>query len=317
MLTAASGRKRAGFFPAVGLAEARKGLERAASGRRRARTDRCACGGGARRTPSFGAFADELFASLDGWRDPKHRAQWRMTLKEYAAPLRPKPVDAITTEDVLTVLRPLWTEKPETASRLRGRIEKVLDAAKAKGHIASPWENPARWRGHLDHLLPKARKLSRGHHPALPFDGVPDFLEELRARSAVAARALEFTILTAARSGETLGARWDEIDFARAVWTIPKERMKGDREHRVPLTKPALAILRGMEVLRVGEFVFPGQKRDRPLSNMAMEMQLRRMKQNAITVHGFRSSFRDWAAEATSSPTTSSRWRWRTRSAAL
>ena len=200
------------------------------------------------------------------------------------------------------VLKPVWTTKPETASRLRGRIEKVLDAAKANGLRSG--ENPARWRGHLDHLLPKAKKLARGHHPALPFDDVPAFLTELRARPAVAARALEFTILTAARSGEALGARWNEIDAERAVWTIPKERMKGHREHRVPLSESALAILRGMDELRGenGLFVFPGQRPGRPLSNMAMEMQLRRMKRDAVTVHGFRSSFRDWAAEKTSFP---------------
>ena len=187
-------------------------------------------------TPTFGAFADNLLSTLEtGWRNPKHRAQWRMTLTTYAAPLRAKPVDAITTEDLLGVLKPVWTTKPETASRLRGRIEKVLDAAKANGLRSG--ENPARWRGHLDHLLPKAKKLVRGHHAALPFDDVPAFLTELRARPAVAARALEFTILTAARSGEALGARWDEIDFERAVWTIPKERMKGHREHRVPLSE--------------------------------------------------------------------------------
>ena len=253
--------------------------------------------------PSFGAFADDLLDSLEtGWRNPKHRAQWRMTLTKHAASLRAKPVDAITTEDVLQVLKAIWTSKPETASRLRGRIEKVLDAAKANGLRSG--ENPARWRGHLDHLLPKPKKLARGHHPALSFEHVPGFLTELRTRPAVAARALEFTILTAARSGEVLGARWSEIDAERAVWTIPKERMKGYREHRVPLGESALAIVRKMGELRGedGLHVFPGQRPGRPLSNMAMEMQLRRMKRDAVTVHGFRSSFRDWAAETTSFP---------------
>ena len=206
----------------------------------------------------------------------------------------------ISTNDVLEVLKPIWQDKPETASRLRGRIEKVLDAAKVKGLRSG--ENPARWRGHLDHLLPKPKKLARGHHPALPFDDVPAFLADLRTRTSVAARALEFTILTAARSGETLGVRWDEIDLEKKLWAVPKARMKGHREHRVPLSGPALAILRSLEPLRTSDFVFPGQRRGKPLSNMAMEMLLRRMKRDMISVHGFRSSFRDWASERTPTP---------------
>lgn len=159
--------------------------------------------------PTFGSVADEVVASLEkGWRNPKHRAQWRMTLEVYAAPIRGLPVDAITTEHILTILQPIWAEKAETASRLRGRIEKVLDAAKAKGHRSG--ENPARWRGHLDHLLPPRQKLQRGHHPAMPYDAVPAFISQIRLIEAIGARALEFTILTAARSGEARGARWDD-----------------------------------------------------------------------------------------------------------
>jgi integrase len=222
-----------------------------------------------------------------------------MTLTKYAAPLRDKPLDAIQTDDVLSVLTPLWQTKNETASRLRGRIERVLDAARAKGLRSG--ENPARWRGHLDHLLPKRQKLSRGHHAALPYADVPELVADLRNREGAAALALEFLILTAARSGEVLGAKWNEIDRDAKVWTVPAERMKAGREHRVPLTQRALQILATVEQVRTGDYVFPGQRHGRPLSVMSMEMLLRRMKVD-VTVHGFRSSFRDWAGECTSFP---------------
>jgi len=231
------------------------------------------------------------------WRNDKHAGQWEMTLREYTAPLRRLPVDKITTDDVLSVLKPLWNEKPETASRLRGRIERVLDAAKAQG--LRNGENPARWRGHLDQLLPKRQRLSRGRHAAMPYGELPAFVSELRARQATAALALEFAILTAARSGEVLGARWDEFDLDRAIWTIPAARMKAGREHRVPLSKRALKIANAMHEARNGAFIFPGQKAGKPLSVMALEMVLRRMKIEAVTVHGFRSAFRDWSAECT------------------
>jgi integrase len=223
-----------------------------------------------------------------------------MTLGKYAGPLRGKPVDTISTEDVLAVLKPIWTERAETASRLRGRIEKVLDAAKAKGHRSA--ENPARWRGHLDHLLPKPLKLTRGHHPAMAYDEVPRFVGELRTREATAARALEFCILTAARSGEVLGLRRSEVDFEKKVWTVPSDRMKAGREHRVPLSASAISILKDAAKANSGDFLFPGQARNRPLSNMAMDMMLRRMKRNDVTVHGFRSSFRDWAGNVSNFP---------------
>jgi integrase len=249
---------------------------------------------------TFGAFADALVADIShGFRNEKHKAQWSMTLTKYAAPLRDKPLDAIQTDDVLSVLTPLWQTKSETASRLRGRIERVLDAARAKGLRSG--ENPARWRGHLDHLLPKRHNLTRGHHAALPYPDVPAFVAELRNREAIAALALEFTILNAARSGEALGAKWNEIDRDAKVWTVPPERMKTGREHRVPLTKRALEILETVGQIRTGDYVFPGQRRGRPLSIMSMEMLLRRMKVD-VTVHGFRSSFRDWAGECTSFP---------------
>jgi integrase len=225
-----------------------------------------------------------------------------MTLQRYCSPLRSVPVDEIDTTAVLEVLQPLWASIPETASRVRGRIETVLDAARARGLIGPHEANPARWRGHLDKLLPKRQKLTRGHHAAMPFADVPQFMARLRKRDAVAALALEFTILTAARSGEVLGARWNEIDFGRKVWTVPAARMKGGREHRVPLSRRGLAVLKKLDAARTGEYVFSGQRPGKPLSGMAMEMILRRMKADNVTVHGFRSSFRDWCGEVSTFP---------------
>ena len=247
---------------------------------------------------TFGECADRVIESMrPGWRNQKHAAQWGMTLRHYAAPLRRLAVEAVTTEDVLSVLRPLWGAKAETASRLRGRIERVLDAAKAHGLRSG--ENPARWRGHLDQLLPKRQRLTRGHHAAMPYDEVPGFVAKLRGRSGMASPALEFTILTAARSGEILSARWDEFDLVRGVWTIPATRMKAGREHRVPLSARALEILATLGEARKNGFVFPGEKPGNQLSVTALEMVLRRMEIDNATVHGFRSSFRDWAAECT------------------
>lgn len=247
---------------------------------------------------TFGECADRLIEAMrPSWRNRKHAAQWEMTLRNYAAPLRRLPVDKISTDDVLSVLKPRWSDRPETASRLRGRIERVLDAAKAHGLRSG--ENPARWRGHLDQLLPKRQRLTRGHHAAMPYGELPSFIGELQARQATAARALEFAILTAARSGEVLGARWNEFDLNRAVWTVPAARMKAGREHRVPLSRRALKIAKAMHEAPGGNFVFPGQKAGRPLSVMALEKVLRRMKVDGVTVHGFRSAFRDWAAECT------------------
>lgn len=259
---------------------------------------------------TFGFAADEfLKAFSEGWRNEKHRAQWSATLTQYGAPLREKRVEKVGTEDVLAVLQPIWREKAETASRLRGRIERVLDFAKVKGWRSG--ENPARWRGHLDKLLVKRERLTRGHHAAMRFEDVPAFMIELRASGAVSALALEFAILTAARSGEVLGAEWSEFDLDKAVWTVPARRMKAGKEHRVPLVAHAVAILAKMKALEAGKYVFPGQGRARkperqeqghPLSVMALAMVLRRMKRESVTVHGFRSAFRDWAAECTPFP---------------
>ena len=289
-----------GSFPEVSLADAR---EKALAGRRLARSgvDPIAERRKDRGIPTFGELADEIAEQLsEGFRNEKHKAQWKMTLTVYAEPLRAKPVDKIETTDVLLVLRPIWQAKPETASRLRGRIERVLNAAKAKGYRTG--ENPAAWRGHLENLLPKQSRLSRGHHAAIPYKELPGFAASLRERKAVAALALEFAILTAARSGEVLGARWSEIDLAAKIWTIPAERMKAAREHRIPLNERAVEIVQSMGEAKLSEFVFPGQRRGRPLSVMALEMVLRRMGVENATVHGFRSCFRDWAGNETHFP---------------
>jgi integrase len=253
--------------------------------------------------PTFGEVADALIeAKESGWRNAKHRQQWRNTLRDHASALGSKPVDEITTEDVLAALQPIWQTKPETASRVRGRIEAVLDAARVRGHIPPNAANPARWRGHLDKLLPRPKKLSRGHHPAMPFTEVPAFMERLRERQGVAALLLEFIILTAARSGEAGGARWSEIDLKTKVWSVPPSRMKGGREHRVPLCDRAVEIIEMLEKVRVSEFVFPGTKPGKPLSGMVPQMLLRRLEAGGIAVHGFRSAFADWSAERTNYP---------------
>jgi len=250
--------------------------------------------------PTFGAFADDLLSEiLPGFKNAKHQAQWRHAIETHAAKLSKIPIDAVTTDDLLGVLRPLWQAKPETASRVRGRVERVLDAAKAKGLRSG--ENPARWRGHLEQLLPKRKRLIRGHHKAMPYENVPAFMAELASRSSTAGRALELTILTACRTNEALGARFGEIDQKQALWTIPKERMKTGREHRVPLSAAALAIVEAMRIGRdpkPGDLLFEGQRPGKPLSQMAMSMLLRRMKLDATT-HGFRSAFRDWCGEET------------------
>jgi integrase len=196
--------------------------------------------------PTFGKLADDfLEAKAAQWRNEKHREQWRVALTQTASTLRGLPVDEIDTEAVLGALKPLWADKPETASRLRARIEAVLDFGKASGHRSG--ENPARWRGHLKHLLPKRSKLARGHHAAMAYEDVPAFVDRLRRIDTVAARALEFAILTAGRSGEVYGARWTEFDLKAGLWTIPAERMKAGREHRVPLCHRAAEIVEDIE----------------------------------------------------------------------
>ena len=235
-----------------------------------------------------------------GWRNTKHAKQWTNTLKTYVTPIFGKlPVQVVDTGLVCKVLEPMWTTKPETASRVRGRIEAILDWAKVREYRTG--ENPARWRGHLDHVLPARSKVRKvKHHAALPYPEVGAFLASLRERQAIAARALEFTILTAARTGEVLGARRAEIDLTSKVWTIPAERMKAGREHRVPLSHQVITLLKEVLNDHESEYVFPGERRAM-LSNMAMDMLLRRMN-SVVTVHGFRSTFRDWAADCTNFP---------------
>jgi integrase len=238
-------------------------------------------------------------AHAAGWRNEKHRAQWSSTLARYAYPaIGELPVSAIDTSLVLKCLEPIWQLRPETAKRVRGRIESILGWAAVRDFRRG--DNPARWRGHLDQLLPAPGKVRAvRHHPALPYAELPQFMAELRQRDDVAARALELTILTALRTGELIGGHRDEIDLATKLWTIPAVRMKGRREHRVPLSKRALEIL---SVLPNGRLVFPGGRKNRPLSNMAMLKLLERMGRDDVTVHGFRSTFRDWAAETTGYP---------------
>jgi integrase len=258
-----------------------------------------------RGVPTFGELADEVIAKRESsWTNATHRRQWRVTLATYAAPLLSKPVDQITTDDVMKVLQPIWSVKEETASRVRGRIETILDAAKFKGYRDG--ENPARWRGHLEHWFKRGPARKRQHHAAMPWREVSEFIGRLRAIDSISARCLEFVILNADRSGEVLGsirggeitgARWDEIDLDAKVWTIPAVRMKGGVEHRVPLSSRALAILEEMAKLGKNDFIFPGQRGGRPLSCNVLLTLMRRMGVERWTVHGFRSSFRDWAAE--------------------
>lgn len=243
---------------------------------------------------TFKECAERYIASHEAaWRNPVHRKQWRSTLATYVYPIfGTVPIGAIDTALVTKALEAIWATKPETAGRVRGRIESILDWAKAREYRKG--ENPARWRGHLDKLLPNRRKVRRVvHHAALPYAELPAFMVELRKREALAARALEFAILTAGRTGEVLGARWSEIQDK--VWIIPPERMKAAQEHRVPLSERALELLRDLP--RENEFLFPSG--GNPLSNMAMLSVLRRMERGDLTAHGFRSTFRDWVAERT------------------
>lgn len=251
--------------------------------------------------PTFGDFADDYIETMrPAWHNERHAKQWETTLAVQAAPIRGKPIDEIDTEAVLSVLQPIWSKIPETAQRLRGRIELILDAAKSKGHRGG--ENPARWRGHLAHLLPKRQKLTRGHHRSLPYGDAPEFMRALRAETSILARLIEFAVLAASRSNEVRGFRWDELDRAKEVWTVPPARMKAGREHRVPLPARCLEILDEMAAMKEGAYVFPSPRGGK-FSDMAPAQVLKRMGYgDKATLHGFRSSFRDWAAESTSFP---------------
>ncbi len=259
----------------------------------------------AARAVTFAEAVDAYIASHEaGWRNPKHRYQWRATLDRANEVMGSTAVSAVDTEHVLRVLQPIWNEKTETASRLRGRIEMVLSYATVRGWRDRNILNPAVWRGHLQLILPAKRKVRAVQHlAALPWQEAPAFMRALREREGFGVNALMFAILTAARTGEARGATWDEINLEATEWKIPATRMKAGREHRVPLSEPAVAILREMAKLKDGSgLVFLGLKRDVPMSDMTLTAVLRRMGRTDITVHGFRSTFRDWAAEATSHP---------------
>lgn len=237
-----------------------------------------------------------IAAHRGSWKSAKHALQWEATLATYARPvIGDLPVAAVDTALVVKVLQPIWSEKTETATRLRGRIESILDwATVSKFRVG---ENPARWRGHLDNLLADPGKMNRVvHHAALPWQEIGTFMSDLKKREGIAARAVELAILTAARSGEVRGAVWSEFDLEDAMWVIPAERMKAGREHRVPLSTAALSVLRAAP--RIDEIVFPGARAGTPLSDMSLTAVLRRMGRKEITVHGFRSTFRDWCAES-------------------
>ena len=233
-----------------------------------------------------------------GWNNAKHAAQWTSTLKTYAVPLHQVPVNEIDTDLVLSCLEPIWTDKTETATRVRQRIEAVLDWAAAREYRTG--ENPARWKGHLDKLLPKPSKLKKvKHHPALAYRQVGSFVAKLRETNTNAARALELQILTATRPGEVVGAKWEEFDLESGRWTIPAERMKADKEHEIPLSAQALAVLERLP--RLSDFVFPGVSADKHMTTAA-GMKLIKELHPGITAHGFRSTFRDWAGESTPHP---------------
>lgn len=301
-----------GSSPEVSLADARREAERC---RRLVRDDtdpidarrarRQAVSLNAARSPTFESCAKQYIEDhRAGWRNEKHAAQWSATLATYAYPaFGSLPIQSIDTALVIKALDPIWRRKPETAARVRQRIESVLDWAAARGYREG--ENPARWRGHLDKLLPKrARIRAVKHHEAMPYTELPAFFVGLTKRDTISAKALKFTILTAARSAETRGATWGEIDRAASLWIVPASRIKSGRQHRVPLPDAALSVLDDLELLSTNResLLFPG-RRGKVLSDSAMRNYLQEdLRRPGLTVHGFRSSFRDWAAEKTGFP---------------
>jgi integrase len=297
-----------GAFPGVTIDEARKKHEDARAKvrtykrdpiaeKRAAKQARDNAGG----TPTFGEIADEhLLAHQATRKNAGHRRQWLVALTTYCAPIRDLPVDAVDTSAVLSVLKPMWTRTPDTASRLRGMIERVLDAARARDLIDGDRANPARWRGHLAHLLPNPDKIgNHSHHAAMPFADVPAFMAKLKDADGIAVNALMLTILTAARTSEVIGMQWDEVDLDAKVWNVPGERMKMGVKHDVPLSDAAVELLRRQLATRRPKqtHVFPGRSPSKPLSDPALAQTMRRNGAGAYTVHGFRSSFRDWAGE--------------------
>jgi integrase len=264
------------------------------------RSDRMQARVEAARGVTFRQCAEAYIAAHEaGWRNEKHRAQWKATLSTYAYPIVGNlSVAMVDTALVVKVIEPIWASKPETGGRVRGRIESILDWAKVRGFRAG--DNPAQWRGHLDKLLPSRRKVRAvKHHAALPYAEIPAFMQQLRNRDGISARALELTIMTALRTGEVIGARWPEFETKAKVWIIPAKRMKGGREHRVPLSDRVIKLLSSLP--REGDFVFPGARKGEPISNMAMLELMRGMRPGYVP-HGCRSTFRDWAAEMTNYP---------------
>lgn len=303
-----------GGFPEVGLKDARlaagdqrkllaAGTDPMAARSAAREAQRASQQAAAAKAVTFKAVAaDYIAAHRAGWKSAKHGQQWENTLATYAEPIIGHlPASEISTAHVLEILQPIWTEKTETASRLRNRIELILDAAKARG--LRDGENPARWRGHLDKLLPRRSKVRAvEHHTALPWRDLPAFMVELTKHGALSYMAIRLTILTACRTSEVLGATWNEIDFEARTWTIAANRMKAGKEHRVPLSDPALEVLASLPRIEGSPYLFPGARAGRPLSNLAMLMGLRRLGRGELTMHGFRSTFRDWAAERTHYP---------------
>ena len=310
--TVVAGKRREygiGSYPTVTLASAREraramldqlfvGIDPAVA-KRRAKS---AMAAQRAKAVNFKTLAEQYIAQHEAsWKNAKHAAQWASTLETYAFPTIGNMVAAdIDTPSVLRVLQPIWADKSETASRLRGRIEAVLDFATAKGLREGP--NPARWKGNLALTLPAKRKVSTvKHHPAVPVKDMPSFFKILRSREGIAARALEFLTLTAARSGEVRGAQWNEIDLAKKIWVLPADRMKAKREHRVPLSTQAIALLKSLPTENAGTLIFPSTKSTTKLSDMALTAVMRRMEMGAVP-HGIRSSFRDWVGEETAYP---------------
>lgn len=288
-----------GSYPGVSLRDARTRRDELNAMRARGEDPITVRASGVAGKPTFGKVATDLVTGREGgWKNAKHRQQWRNTLNTYAEPIWDKPVDEVAVADLITILQPIWLKKHETASRVRGRIEAVLSAAKVQGYRSG--ENPATWRGNLELLLPRVPKGAQRHHAAMPYQEVPAFVARLGRRDGLAARALELLIHTAARTSEMLEATWSEFDLDDCLWTIPADRMKAGRMHRVPLTAPVVELIKTLPTQ--SEFLFPGMKPNKPLSNMAMMQVLRRMSVEGVTVHGFRSSFRDWAADVAHAP---------------
>lgn len=252
---------------------------------------------------TFGEVANEVIDGLEaGWKNDKHKAQWHSSLKRFCGPIWSMPVDAIRTDHVKACLTPIWSKLPETADRVRGRLERVLDASVVMGKRDPDLANPARWKGHLQLILPTRGRVRAKHHPAMPFEELPAFMVSLRGREALAARALELLILCCNRTGEALGARVSEFDLAKKEWTIPAERMKAGVQHTIPLVGRALKLVGELIETAEGGKLFPGGGKTGQLSDMSMEMLLRRMRVSKYTVHGMRSTFRDWAGDCTEHP---------------